>query len=368
MLVRLAHCPEGNSEIELVCEARPDYGRGTIDWDLDAELGVATAVVDGIPLRLQADMDLELDDDGRIWGTRRLGRDENAFCALTWSDDARLPGHAGDAGKRIYDTAQAWRRWLERGRFPDHRWRGELQRSALTLKGLMYAPTGGMIAALTTSLPETPGGERNWDYRYTWIRDATFALWGLHVLGLDDEAKDFMGFVERGYRRRRRPADHVRDRRREGADRVDLDHLNGYLDSRPVRIGNAAYRSARTTSTARCSTRSTFTRVRSAASATSSGRSPAGRSRRRWRSGSEPDQGIWEARGTPKHYVSSKLMCWVALDRGTRLAKARGDRGRAEQWKAEADRIKDDILTRGVTARGSSASTTTPTSSTPRPC
>ena len=298
MLVRLAHCPEGNSEIELVCEARPDYGRGTIDWDLDAELGVATAVVDGIPLRLQADMDLELDDDGRIWGTRRLGRDENAFCALTWSDDARLPGHAGDAGKRIYDTAQAWRRWLERGRFPDHRWRGELQRSALTLKGLMYAPTGGMVAALTTSLPETPGGERNWDYRYTWIRDATFALWGLHVLGLDDEAKDFMGFVERVYRRRRRPADHVRDRRREGADRDRPSTTSTATSARgPCGSATPPTRSARTTSTARCSTRSTSTRERSAASATSSGTIACRQVEAAMEIWEQPDQGIWEARG-----------------------------------------------------------------------
>jgi GH15 family glucan-1,4-alpha-glucosidase len=352
MLVRLAHCPEGHSEIELVCEARPDYGRKTIDWDLDAELGVATAVVDGIPLRLQADMDRELDDDGRLWGTRRLGPDENAFCALTWSDDARRPGHAGVAGSRIYDTAQAWRRWLERGRFPDHRWRGELQRSALTLKGLMYAPTGGMVAALTTSLPETPGGERNWDYRYTWIRDATFALWGLHVLGLDDEAKDFMGFVERV------TADGGDLQIMYGIDgekeltESTLDHLNGYLDSRPVRIGNAAY-SQRQNDVYGALLDSIYIHSRALGGVSDELWTIACRqveaAMEIWE---QPDQGIWEARGAPKHYLSSKLMCWVALDRGTRLAKARGERERAEQWKAEADRIKDEILARGVTADG----------------
>ena len=353
MLVRFAHCPEGHAEIELACDVLPDYGRAGIEWDLDAELGVATAMVGDIPLRFQADMDLEVDADGPLWGVRRLGTDENAFCALTWSDEVRLPGHAGEAAKQVYETGQAWRRWLERGKFPDHRWRGELQRSALTLKGLMYAPTGGMVAALTTSLPESPGGERNWDYRYTWIRDATFTLWGLHVLGLDDEARDFMDFVQRV------TADG--DGRLQimygiggEADLTEstLDHLHGYLGSQPVRIGNAAF-SQRQNDVYGALLDSVYIHSRALG----------GVSDELWRIASEqveaaiaiweqPDQGIWEARGEPKHYLSSKLMCWVALDRGTRLAKARGDRERAERWGAEATRIKDDILAKGVSADG----------------
>jgi GH15 family glucan-1,4-alpha-glucosidase len=352
MLLRWAHCPEGHSEIELACDAFPDYGRGRVDWDLDAELGVATAVVDGVPLRLQADIDLEL-EDGCIWGLGRLGTDENAFFALAWSDEAKLPGHAGEAARRIYETGQAWRRWLERGKFPDHRWRGELQRSALTLKGLMHAPSGGMVAALTTSLPETPGGERNWDYRYTWIRDATFALWGLHVLGLDDEARDFMDFVERV------TADgdgHLQIMYGIGGEKEltesTLDHLNGYLGSRPVRIGNAAY-SQRQNDVYGALLDSIYIHSR-ALGGVSDGLWKIACSQVEaaiavWE---QPDQGIWEARGEPKHYLSSKLMCWVALDRGTRLAKARGERELAERWGAEADRIRADILNRGVTPDG----------------
>ncbi len=351
MLVRWAHCPEGHAEIQLVCDAHPDYGRGTIDWDLDRELGVATAEVDGIPLRLQADMDLEL-RDGRIWGVKRMGRDENTFCALTWSDEARLPGHAGEAARQVYETGQAWRRWLERGKFPDHRWRGELQRSALTLKGLMYAPSGGMVAALTTSLPETPGGERNWDYRYTWIRDATFTLWGLHVLGLDDEATDFMGFVESVCAN---DAD-LQIMYGIGGEKEltesTLDHLSGFLDSKPVRIGNAAF-SQHQNDVYGALLDSMYIHSRALG----------GVSDGLWEIATEqveaamgiwerPDQGIWEARDEPKHYVSSKLMCWVALDRGARMAKARGERELASRWGAEAERIRDDVLANGVSDRG----------------
>ncbi len=352
LLLRWAHCPEGHVEIEFACDAFPDYGRGRVDWDLDAELGVATADVGDVPLRLQADIDLVL-DDGCVWGVDRLGTDENAFVALAWSDEAELPGHAGDAARRIYETGQAWRRWLERGRFPDHRWRGELQRSALTLKGLMYAPTGGMVAALTTSLPETLGGERNWDYRYTWIRDATFALWGLHVLGLDDEARDFMDFVERA------TADgdgHLQimygiDGGKELTE-TTLDHLHGYLGSRPVRIGNAAY-SQRQNDVYGALLDSIYIHSR-ALGGVSDGLWAIARDQVEaaisvWE---QPDQGIWEARGEPKHYLSSKLMCWVALDRGTRLAKARGERDLAGRWSAEADRVKADILDRGVNDDG----------------
>ena len=139
-------------------------------------------------------------------------------------------------------TSHFWRGWVDDGHFPDHRWRIYLQRSALVLKGLTYTPTGAMVAALTTSLPETPGGERNWDYRYTWMRDATFTLWGLHALGLDWEADDFMQFV----------ADV--DRNGDGSLQImygidgekdlteqTLDHLTGYDGAKPVRIGNGAF-------------------------------------------------------------------------------------------------------------------------------
>lgn len=352
MLVRAVHCPEGTAEIELLCHACPDYARGQIDWDVDRELGLATAKAGDLDLRLAADLDLEVATDGTLHGVRRLGTDANAFCALTWSADAKLPTDAGQAFSKIYETGRAWRRWLERGRFPDHPWRGELQRSALTLKGLMYAPSGGMVAALTTSLPETPGGERNWDYRYTWIRDATFTLWGLHVLGLDDEARDFMYFVEKACKDEDRMQIMYGIGGEKDLTESTLDHLSGYVDSRPVRIGNAAF-AQRQNDLYGALLDSIYIHSRVLGGVSDSlwelACTQVEQALEVWE---KPDQGIWEARDEPKHYVSSKLMCWVAVDRGARLARGRGDSERAERWSAEADAIKEDILTKGVSDRG----------------
>ena len=124
----------------------------------------------------------------------RLNEGDNVFVALSWSRHP-APQTYEEAADKMWKTSEAWRQWINIGDFPDHPWRSYLQRSALTLKGLTYSPTGALLAASTTSLPETPQGERNWDYRYAWVRDSTFALWGLYTLGLDREADDFFSFI-----------------------------------------------------------------------------------------------------------------------------------------------------------------------------
>ena len=215
---------------------------------------------------------------------------DTRYIALSWGG-APPPLTYEDAYKKQVWTAHHWQHWLARGKFPDHPWRAYLQRSALTLKGLTYAPTGAIAAAGTTSLPETPGGERNYDYRYTWIRDATFALWGLYSLGFDWEALDFFSFIADVAER----DDEIQIMYGIGGEReleeFELDHLPGYANSRPVRIGNAAYASSSTTSGAPCSTRSTCTPRRPIIWTAGSGRSWRSRSPRRSSTGGNPTPG-----------------------------------------------------------------------------
>ena len=164
-------------------------------------------------LRLTTDMNMGFEGP-RATARTLMKEGDTLFVALSWSEHPP-PKTYEEAYDRLVWTAHHWQHWLDHGTFPDHPWRTHLQRAALTLKGLSYAPTGALVAAATASLPESPGGERNWDYRFSWIRDSTFMLWGLFTLGFDWEANDFFYFIadiaEAGGRR---PPDHVPDRRR----------------------------------------------------------------------------------------------------------------------------------------------------------
>jgi alpha,alpha-trehalase len=353
MLVRTVECIDGRVEVELVCEPAFDYGRTPAEWTVaDGGHRAADASVDGLTLRLQSDLALGV-EGSRVRARHTLETGDKAYCALSWAHDLAAPADVDDANARIERTIRFWRAWIGRARIPDHRWRDSIQRSALTIKGLTYMPTGATVAALTTSLPETPGGERNWDYRYTWMRDSTFTLQALHYLTLDLEADEFMEFVA--------DVEATQDGSLQimyGIDgRRDLtestrDDLSGYAGARPVRIGNGAFDQRQNdvfgavldsillhTRHSNRLPRRLWPIVESQAECAT----------KVWR---EPDQGIWEARGAPQHYVSSKLMCWVALDRAASLAEIRGDAQRAEQWRATAEEIHDDILTNGTTDQG----------------
>src|SRR5918994_428232 len=293
VLVRRVECVQGEVDVGMVCQPAFDYGTTRPDWQRRGDAGTDAEVShDGMRLILTGDFALGVDgSDARARHRMRTG--EKRFSALSWGPKPVPPSSVEDCEARIRRTIDFWRRWLEGGSFPDHPWRGYLQRSALTLKGLTHSPTGALIAALTTSLPESPGGERNWDYRFTWIRDATFTLWALHTLGFYYEATDFMGWMTDIYKDvvKSKSGDHwpgmqimygIRGERdlREST----LDHLTGYEGA--------------------------------------------------------------------KHYVSSKLMCWVAADRGCRLADRIGDEARLARWTELAEEIRADILEKGVADRG----------------
>ncbi len=353
VLVRVAECVQGEAEIDLWCRPMLDYGRIAPEWDLSADRHLASTQDDGSAPRLLLRSDLNLGVEIERIEARHLLRDgERCFVALTWGAEPEVPESVEDALARIDATSEYWRRWLGAGIFPEHPWRIHLQRSALTLKGLTYTPSGAMVAALTTSLPEAPRGERNWDYRYCWIRDATFTLWGLHVLGLDAEADDFARFIGDICHRH---GTEMQIMYGIGGERdlteSTLDHLKGYGGARPVRIGNGAF-SQRQNDLYGALVDSLYIHQK-ADRAIPEPVWPiiADQVERASRIWTEPDQGIWEARGEPQHYVSSKLMCWVALDRGARLARRRGEEI-AERWAATAEEIKADILANGVSERG----------------
>jgi GH15 family glucan-1,4-alpha-glucosidase len=348
-LLRTMICIDGEVEMEMECAPRFDYGLDAARWS-GGELGEATATAtDGTELALTSDLELEL-EDGTVRGTVKLQENQTAFCALTWSDgELGGPRSAPEALERIDSTEEFWREWLRDGKFPDHPWRIHLQRSALVLKGLTYTPTGAIVAAATTSLPETPGGERNWDYRFSWIRDSTFSLWALHTLGFDHEARDFMRFIvdvckDHPDLQIMYGIGHERD-----LEEKTLDHLSGYGGAKPVRIGNGAYDQRQNDVWG-----SLLDSVYVHEKALGGRAAPEGRQLIRYQveaaidAWPHPDQGIWESRGEPQHYVSSKLMMWVAVDRGARLARSHGFDEQAEEWQAKAEEFKAEILTRGV--------------------
>ncbi len=348
-LLRTMTCIDGEVEMEMECLPRFDYGVEAAQWS-GGELGEATATAaDGTELLLTSDLHLEI-EDGAARGHVTLREDQTAFCAVTWSDgDLGGPRSAPEALERIDSTEEFWREWLRDGKFPDHPWRIHLQRSALVLKGLTYTPTGAIVAAPTTSLPEAPGGERNWDYRFSWIRDSTFSLWALHTLGFDHEARDFMRFIVDVCENQ--PDLQIMygiGHERDLTERT-LDHLEGYAGAKPVRIGNGAYDQRQNDVWG-----SLLDSVYIHEKALRGRGTQATRELIRYQveaaiaAWPHPDQGIWESRGEPRHYVSSKLMIWVAVDRGARLARIGGFEELAAEWRAKADGFKAEILERGV--------------------
>jgi len=353
VLLRTVRCLSGSIDFILECEPAFGYGRRRGVWRHTGEGYGQAEVTDGegeLAIRLVSDLNLGFEGPRAI-ARRRLRAGEQVFCALSWGDGSP-PETFAAAHERLVATGDFWHEWISRGRFPDHPWRPYLQRSALTLKGLIYTPTGALLAAATSSLPETPGGERNYDYRYSWLRDSTFMLWGLYTLGFDREANDFFYFLSD-------LAEGEADLQimygiggeRELTEET-LDHLSGYDGARPVRIGNGAW-DQRQHDVWGVLLDSVYLHTRSRE----------GLDERRWpmlkrqveaalAHWQEPDQGLWEVRGPAQHFTASKLLCWVAADRGARLAELRSDQENAARWRQAADEMHADICARGTDDRG----------------
>jgi alpha,alpha-trehalase len=358
-LVRIATCISGRVEAMVNCAPLFSYGTtgGIWSYQGDGYDAMTVAPAEG-DVRLELAGSIRLGVLGaRCYGRTTLSQGQSAFVVLSWGD-AKVPASQEEAFTALNTTVDFWRDWLSTAKIADHPWKPYIDRSALTLKALSYAPTGAIMAAATTSLPETPGGARNWDYRFTWIRDSAFMLRSLYRLGFDWEAIEYFGFI----------IDAVSggdlNRKFElqimygiGGERdlteKTLDHLSGYRGARPVRIGNGAWNQQQ---------HDVWGMILDALDVQF--RRAAGQivmpvweglagfvdaALEHWR---EPDQGIWEVRGEPKHFTASKVMCWVAAARGADLAEERGDEERAKRWRAGADKIKAEVLAKGVSARG----------------
>jgi len=355
-LLRIATCCSGRVEVQANCFPQFDYARSGSTWAYE-DGGYERVTTSFGDLTLALEGSLRLGTLGpRAYGRNTLEHGQTAWLALSWG--GRGPTTEDEAHAQLADTERFWRDWLSIAEFPDHPWRQYIERSALALKALSYAPTGAIMAAGTTSLPETPGGERNWDYRYTWVRDTAFMLRALHDLGFDWEAYEYFAFLIEAIVGKGADASSWDLQIMYGIGgetdltEVLLDHLSGYRNSRPVRIGNGAYDQHQHDVWGMLLDAVAVHARRGGQINTPVWNGLCSFVDQAIERFSEPDQGIWEMRGDPQHFVASKVMCWVAVDRGIRIAAERDDE-RAEKWREAADSMKAEILDKGVDDRGS---------------
>ncbi|MHB1063035.1 MAG: glycoside hydrolase family 15 protein [Georgenia sp.] len=350
-LLRRAVCESGQVELEVSFAPRPEYGF-TVPLLRHTDRGVE---VRGGPdlLTLSTDVPMSV-AGGSATGRVRLRTGQTTTVALQWAP----PGHPApawdpaDVARHLVDTTQAWASWASLHQTYDGPWRDLVRASGAVLQGLTFAPTGAIVAAATTSLPEVVGGTRNWDYRYSWLRDASMTLEALWVAACPDEAGQFLSWLVDAA-----AADLSSGRpiqimygiagEHDLAERT-LDHLAGWRGSRPVRIGNGAFDQRQLDVYGEVL--GAVHRLRAQVFPTDAVtkaflRGVADAAADQWR---EPDQGIWEVRGGPRRFVHSAVMCWVALDRALSMADdLDADPATRARWTSERDAIEDEVLTRG---------------------
>jgi GH15 family glucan-1,4-alpha-glucosidase len=350
-LIRRVRVVRGKLPFRLECHPAFDYARAGHELHLDAH----GAHFDSpqLSLALASPMPLRANSDGVAADfTLKEGEKATFVLRLLKRDDQRKPCPGDDEAEELFrETVAFWRRWLANCTYRG-RWRETVQRSALTLKLLSYEPTGAIVAAPTCSLPESIGGNRNWDYRYTWIRDAAFTVYGLLRIGFTNEAAAFRNWLEARWQEGECSGTgplqlmYGIDGRSELTEET-LDHLEGYRGSRPVRIGNAAHQQLQLDIYGELMdavylhnkyvepvSYDSWTRLRQLLDWLCDN----------WQ---QPDEGIWEVRGGRQQFVFSKLMCWVALDRGLRLADKRSFPADREHWLKVRDEIYEQVMSKG---------------------
>ncbi|HET9013151.1 MAG TPA: glycoside hydrolase family 15 protein [Gemmatimonadaceae bacterium] len=346
-LHRRVRCTRGEAEVIVRFRPRFDYGASTTLLFPRAN-GVIATDGDDESLALAAPRSIWWHlENATAHATLKLAAEEEHWFVLRYDDDEVNPLASYGSEASLAETIAFWDRWVAKITY-EGPYRVPVERSAITLKLMCYEPTGAIVAAPTMSLPEELGGIRNWDYRYSWLRDSAFVLYSFHVLGHYDEADRFMSFLKRITRKATDAHLQIMygiDGRRELTERT-LEHLEGYRRSAPVRVGNGAYdqvqldvygevlETAWLWSRHHTISEGTWATLQRLVSWIAD----------HW---TMRDSGIWEVRAGPQHYVLSKVMCWVALDRGIRLAQKFDLPADLDRWRRERDAVHADVMARG---------------------
>jgi GH15 family glucan-1,4-alpha-glucosidase len=341
---------KGTVELKMELAPRPEYGL-VKPLFRPIEGGGRTfggpnqiAVSAGVPIQVE---------DSTMRATFSAGAGDRVGFGLHWAaveSPAPMPCPPDQVAARIADTAEGWHSWEAAHDIYEGPHRDLVRVSSRVLKGLTYRPTGAIVAAPTCSLPETVGGERNWDYRYAWIRDASLTLEALYIGACSDEAQDFVSFMtsSAGGRASERSLQIMYGIGGEhDLSERELGHLRGWRDSSPVRVGNGAWGQTQLDVYGELLNSLHLYREQLGELHPEIQRfvaDLADTAARRW---TETDAGMWEMRGEPRHHVSSKVLCWTALDRAIDLAPQLGEHAKVKEWTAERERIRDAVLTRG---------------------
>ena len=348
-IIRIARAIRGPVRFRMVCRPAFDYAREPHEIRLDDDGHTAVCASANQQFALKSQRPLERDDTGVI-AEFTLQSGEQAVFALRHQRghaDETLGREPVDGEALLTETVRFWRGWVAQNRYRG-RWREIVTRSALALKLLTYLPTGAIVAAPTTSLPEEIGGVRNWDYRYTWVRDAAFSVYSLMRLGYTSEAAAFANFMQSRAKEEARDEGPLNvmygiDGRHDLAEET-LDHLDGYRGSKPVRIGNAAYGHLQL---------DIYGELMDSLYLYDKYGTPL--SYEMWttverlldwlvKNWDQPDQSIWEVRGGRQQFTYSKLQCWVAFDRGVRLARKRSFPTEGDHWRLARNQIYNTIM------------------------